>query len=370
MKRLWKLCRAIVILAAAVIVLLSRPFAVYCVLFWETGLDSGFKRYEWEYAKVLERDGDPLWPEAERMLQDYMLEDQTVRVEEHSWHPYEPNARYVCFLQEDGKDLFPFWVRAVNDEEETVIPEGTSLWERIRQEKDFMAHVAFYTDFKEQLFRYCLLKSNQEYYERCGGYHVLRLEYPFYQESWRFAVWNFEEGLVLSSFYDMDGMETVFRESYEKMREWQRQIPADLSQTIRISKNAPEYFLSFTEEYGAQQQEVLDALCEERYAYNLTLSGEEMGWYAEVMEEQERKERASEAEMTEEAGNTEGFYTVRAGDCLWHIAEEALGDSMNWKELYDQNKALIGGDPNLLLPGTVLHLPENDCAADKEVADE
>ncbi|MGW2253558.1 transglycosylase family protein [Kitasatospora sp. NPDC001660] len=48
-------------------------------------------------------------------------------------------------------------------------------------------------------------------------------------------------------------------------------------------------------------------------------------------------------------------YTVRAGDTLSTIAA-AQGVSGGWQSVYDGNRATVGGDPNLILPGQVLHL--------------
>ncbi|WP_030059436.1 MULTISPECIES: transglycosylase family protein [Streptomyces] len=48
-------------------------------------------------------------------------------------------------------------------------------------------------------------------------------------------------------------------------------------------------------------------------------------------------------------------YTVRSGDTLSTIAA-AQGVSGGWHALYEQNHATVGGDPDLILPGQVLHL--------------
>ncbi|MEU3564649.1 transglycosylase family protein [Kitasatospora sp. NPDC006786] len=48
-------------------------------------------------------------------------------------------------------------------------------------------------------------------------------------------------------------------------------------------------------------------------------------------------------------------YTVRAGDTLSTIAA-AQGVSGGWHALYEQNHGTVGGDPNLIMPGQVLHL--------------
>lgn len=53
----------------------------------------------------------------------------------------------------------------------------------------------------------------------------------------------------------------------------------------------------------------------------------------------------------------EKFYVVQKGDCLWHIAEDRLGDGARWGELYEANRNIIGEDPNLILIGMELQLP-------------
>jgi hypothetical protein len=52
-------------------------------------------------------------------------------------------------------------------------------------------------------------------------------------------------------------------------------------------------------------------------------------------------------------GSSRGDYTVRVGDTLSRIAERH-GNS--WQELYTRNKAVIGGDPDLIVPGQRLEL--------------
>lgn len=49
-------------------------------------------------------------------------------------------------------------------------------------------------------------------------------------------------------------------------------------------------------------------------------------------------------------------YIVKKGDCLWTIAEEQLGDGLLWSGLYEQNKAVIGDNPDLLYVGITLQL--------------
>ncbi|MFI6651275.1 transglycosylase family protein [Streptomyces sp. NPDC050529] len=51
----------------------------------------------------------------------------------------------------------------------------------------------------------------------------------------------------------------------------------------------------------------------------------------------------------------DGTYTVRAGDSLWAIAD-AQDLSGGWTQLYEANKAEVGSDPDLILPGQSLDL--------------
>jgi nucleoid-associated protein YgaU len=53
-------------------------------------------------------------------------------------------------------------------------------------------------------------------------------------------------------------------------------------------------------------------------------------------------------------------YTVQAGDSLSAIAERVYGSADDWKAVYEANRTAIGGDPNLIHPGTELDIPQKD----------
>ncbi len=47
-------------------------------------------------------------------------------------------------------------------------------------------------------------------------------------------------------------------------------------------------------------------------------------------------------------------YIVKQGDNLCKIAKKLTGSSANWKAIYNQNKGVIGGNPNKIYPGQKL----------------
>ena len=56
-----------------------------------------------------------------------------------------------------------------------------------------------------------------------------------------------------------------------------------------------------------------------------------------------------------ESGNEP--YTVIVKDSLWKIAQQFYSDGSKWPKIYDANRGIIGGNPNLIYPGQVLTIP-------------
>lgn len=50
-------------------------------------------------------------------------------------------------------------------------------------------------------------------------------------------------------------------------------------------------------------------------------------------------------------------YTVKSGDCLCAIARRFYGDDKRYIDIYNANKSIIGGNPNLIMPGQKLTIP-------------
>lgn len=52
-------------------------------------------------------------------------------------------------------------------------------------------------------------------------------------------------------------------------------------------------------------------------------------------------------------------YIVKKGDTLSDIAEKHFGHEKDWREIWEQNKHVVGKNPNLIFPGQELDLPDN-----------
>ncbi|QJD53350.1 LysM-like peptidoglycan-binding protein [Arthrobacter phage StevieBAY] len=50
-------------------------------------------------------------------------------------------------------------------------------------------------------------------------------------------------------------------------------------------------------------------------------------------------------------------HRVVPGDTLWGIAARYLGNGARWPEIYNMNRGVVGGNPNLIFPGQVFKVP-------------
>ena len=69
------------------------------------------------------------------------------------------------------------------------------------------------------------------------------------------------------------------------------------------------------------------------------------------------------------AGADERIHTVRAGETLWSIAVETVGDGTLWPALYHANRDQIK-DPTRVYPGQQLAIPKIDPARRAELRSE
>ncbi|MCH5276146.1 MAG: LysM peptidoglycan-binding domain-containing protein [Lachnospiraceae bacterium] len=240
------------------------------------------------------------------------------------------------------------------------------VWIESDGEKDIIK-----TDFPQQLYSNILANVSSEMTPDVGrdallGYspsHSGYEEIPYYE--------LMEEPMVMWKYGDDENMKVIFRAAYERMHEWQSQIDGDLTQTVRycnsfdlitdndyISGNLkqgksqrelevwgywywldeyemyfPEHELSFYSEYGEEQKAFFEVLIAERLAY----LGRDKG-----------------PENTED----ERTYTVQKGDTLWQISVWFYGDGSHYREIWEENRDVIGDDMNYILPGMILRIPD------------
>lgn len=51
-------------------------------------------------------------------------------------------------------------------------------------------------------------------------------------------------------------------------------------------------------------------------------------------------------------------YVVQAGDTLWGIAKRHYGSGAEWRRIWERNKPMRSGNPNLIYPGEVILIPK------------
>jgi len=78
---------------------------------------------------------------------------------------------------------------------------------------------------------------------------------------------------------------------------------------------------------------------------------------------QEAQRKIAEIKQAAEARAAEaakyiGEHTVVSGDNLSFISKQHYGSSAHWKLIYEENKAVIGDNPNLIRVGQVLKIPQ------------
>lgn len=70
-----------------------------------------------------------------------------------------------------------------------------------------------------------------------------------------------------------------------------------------------------------------------------------------------KKATKKKSRSTKKKTTTAKTYKVVKGDCLWKISKKYYGDGSKYTVIYNANKKVIGGNPNLIYPGQVLTIP-------------
>lgn len=70
-------------------------------------------------------------------------------------------------------------------------------------------------------------------------------------------------------------------------------------------------------------------------------------------------EAPTQEALVKQTSKTSGHivrYEVQQGDCLWSIAEQHLDTPYSWVYVYENNRQIIGNNPDIIHPGMVLLL--------------
>lgn len=211
----------------------------------------------------------------------------------------------------------------------------------------------------------------REYYEACseGDWEragtLIAMENPYAEKT--LGKWAKECGLER---YDIIRTDTYHLETGDCWLVWveydlvvedmEAAIPGATTYVLRKGKNGWEDCsglesaedeieqVVWTDEYMDRMQDV-----DRRYLEVLENHPELAEWAGALADLLNRR-RLEEAEPKE--ADVPERYIVQGGDCLWGIAEEKLGRGADWIILYEENRDVIGDDPNLILTGTELRI--------------
>ena len=243
------------------------------------------------------------------------------------------------------------------------------------------------TDFHQKMFQHTLYECSKEHYEE--GAYLIGLS-P--SEQWMMYCPLYDilgEPVVMVSVTEEAKLEPVFRDACERMHDRQEQVSGELGQTVRFGsvfddhslawwdeeiieyedfedkarwqdystymneqreiggyrrwlerygKYYPEFRLDFHTGYDAEKQEIFQQMCACREQY--------------LEAQQEKEEPPQKAQPSEQE-----LWIVNKGDSLWRIAQQQYGDGSLWRQIYEENREVIGEDENVISPGQVLALP-------------
>lgn len=260
-----RLGRRLLLIINAFMFVLYGTAGIWCLVeWWRCRPDTETKAY----IQSTMAGGDPYLDIVKDSLERYLLPGQEIEVKRTDYRQYDSIwgtknyeiwEEYACALWQDNREVISFSATVV---EADFAQKHAQEVLAIQDSKCVVV-----TDFVQNLFEYFLLQCNEAYKRANGRYVFSMREY----ETYRSDGWSFYEGLALNNVYSLDeeGMEWLFREAYQDMHEWQREVSVIAQTELWVSKHLrplrygndyPIHLLTFSAPYGVRQQEIFLAM--------------------------------------------------------------------------------------------------------------
>lgn len=268
-----------------------------------------------------------------------------------------PGGRTVCEAKETGTTVTAQKKGAAAAEEQEVIEFVTAYREAFSPERiDTLAD--YVDDPEDRDFQIDLLRNKAMFEQGITGWENIRVVVCQMSDG-KHWVASVSSDLLTEDFdFGIPGLNVLLVERNEE---------GELKIVVDNGSAFPDAFFKEMRELTLSD-EMQDHSNEIAVAYNALLAehpelvewlesinmviNEELG---KMLEEQSStKTKADSGEEKSDA--KKDSYTVKRGDCLWSIAEEQLGDGMRWSGLYEQNKEVVGENPDLLYVGITIQL--------------
>lgn len=268
-----------------------------------------------------------------------------------------PSGRVICEAKETGTDAAAQKKgTAVTDEQEVI--EFVTAYREAFSPEGIDTLEGYVDDPKSTDFQMEVLQNKAMFKLGVSGWENIKVIAKPMSDGKHWVASVSSDLLIDDLDYGIPGLNVMLVESDDE---------GELKIVIGNDPEESDAFLREIREI-ALSDEIVDHSNEIAVAYNALLA--EHPELVELLESMQMKMEEEVGEMLKEQspmktkadseqqkpGADKDSYTVKKGDCLWHIAEEHLGDGMRWSGLYETNKAVIGENPDLLYVGITLQL--------------
>ena len=230
-----------------------------------------------------------------------------------------------------------------------ILGDSSSYCEERIYERDDTGHARRYLYFKSNSIPYedGRLTAELQYYDYWGTNETGSWEYRIYQydEQGDCVLWVAvtEDEILLCCLEYQEETGQLEQYTYQVLEDWVLSCGDGSTYELRPQYGKP-----------AVRKAAANGTVERELFYG---KGMDLG--------QQHYQMPEEVEATLE----DHSYVVASGDCLWSIAGRCYGQGRRCDLIWRMNRSVIGPDPDLLMPGMRLYLPEAGNAQDTRVGD-